>query len=197
MATPCQKAQLALGVKDRVAEHQVLFAIVDLIGPCVAWPSWVAKIFWMTKLNNVNVMRLTTFLLGNGLPSHVIHQWLHVRGVTHDAKKLKSYEKAVLEAMKLSDEDVARAEEAGITQFFYFDLIRNEYCFANGTPRNYVEGIASIPFKATSTVERHMAQAASLPCSVCRNKIYQRWRHGGHKSTHVKCTKISVGNAER
>ena len=194
MLTQYQKVELALGVKERHAEHQVLFAVTDLIGPCVKWPSWVAKIFWMSKLTNVNAMRLAAFLLCNGLPSHVMHQWLHVRGVKHNEKKLKSTEKAVLEAMRLSDEDVTRAQQIGRIQYFYFDLVRNEYCFANGSPRNYMEGVATVAMP--KAIERQLAQEASLPCRVCGQKMCQKWRCHNHKfahALHVGCSGAQGG----
>ena len=186
--TQYQKNQLALGVHERVHESQVLFAISELIGPCVLWPNWIAKIFWAKKLNSVNAMRLTVFLLGNGLPSHVMHQWLRVRGITHDAKKLQAMEGAVRGAMMRSDDEVARAEQKGRTQFFYFDLVRKEYCFANGSPRNNIGGIASTSFKAPKAIKRQITNATSLPCTVCGGKILQRWRHTSYKWAHVRCS---------
>ena len=72
MATKHDKEQLALGVNERVSVNQVLYAISELIGPCVGWPNWVTKIFWMQKLNTRNGLRLCTFVLGNGMPPHLL-----------------------------------------------------------------------------------------------------------------------------
>jgi hypothetical protein len=193
--TECEKRQLASGINERVNESHVLFAITELIGPCVRWPNWVVKMFWGAKLNNVNAMRLTTFLTCNGLPSHLMHQWLHVRGVEHDTKRLKATEKGVLEAMALSDHETSACAIPSLgTQFFYFDLIRGEYCFANGSPRNQDGGLNSVgtsftkPFRTNKSIERQMINATSLPCTVCGKKVMQRWRHGHHKLAHVRCT---------
>ena len=76
MATKHDKEQLALGVNERVSVNQVLYVISELIGPCVGWPNWVTKIFWMQKLNTRNGLRLCTFVLGNGMPPHLLFQWL-------------------------------------------------------------------------------------------------------------------------
>jgi hypothetical protein len=194
--TQCEKRELASEINERVNESQVLFAITELIGPCVRWPNWVAKMFWGTKLNHGNAMRLTTFLACNGLPSHLMHQWLHVRGVKHDTKRLKAIEKDVLEAMVLSNnETLARANPSLGTHFFYFDLISGEYCFANGTSETHDWGskFADISstgsFRTTKSIERQMINATSSPCIVCGRKMMQRWRHGKHKLAHVRCAR--------
>ena len=124
--TKLDSLMLALPTSKRVAEYEVLWAVEDLIGSCKTWPRWVAKIFWMKKLNNADALRLVTFCLGNALPPHVLFQWLRVRGVALHWPKFHADMSAVKKSMGLD----------GPTKYFYWDLRTQEYCFMNGLPRN-------------------------------------------------------------
>jgi hypothetical protein len=124
--TKLDSLMLALPTSKRVAEYEVLWAVEDLIGSCKTWPRWVAKIFWMKKLNNADALRLVTFCLGNALPPHVLFQWLRVRGVALHWPKLHTRMRLVKDSMGLD----------GPTEYFYWDLRTREYCFMNGLPRN-------------------------------------------------------------
>jgi hypothetical protein len=126
--TKLDSLMLALPTSKRVAEYEVLWAVEDLIGSCKTWPRWVAKIFWMKKLNNADALRLVTFCLGNALPPHVLFQWLRVRGVALHWQKLHTHMRLVKDSMGLD----------GPTQYFYYDLRAQEYCFMNGLPRNFI-----------------------------------------------------------
>jgi hypothetical protein len=92
---------LKLTTSMRLQEHEVLWAVEDLIGSCKTWPRWVAKIFWMKKLNNADALRLVTFCLGNALPPHVLFQWLRVRGVALHWQKLHTHMRLVKDSMGL------------------------------------------------------------------------------------------------
>ena len=208
MATQHEKKQLALGIDEREEEHQVLFAITELIGQCNRWPSWVAKIFWSQTINNANSIRLLVFLLGNGLPRHLMYQWLHVRGVKFNLRTLQCTEKAVRKEMEV--DTTACTSEATVQnmKFFYFDMVEGEYCFANGLPRNNLGGVASI--KAPKAIERHITQAGAKTCEVCGLGPFQAFNpaFGGRRKakepdlrgpggvgtstyTHAKCKRIS------
>jgi hypothetical protein len=119
-------AMLKLPTHKRTREHEVLWAIEDLIGPCSSWPEWIRKIYWMKKLDNKNSLRLVTFGLGNGLPPHLICEWLRVRRVAVHWPKLHNHVRVVKDSMGLD----------GPTKCFYWDLRTQEYCFMNGLPRN-------------------------------------------------------------
>ena len=119
---------LKLTTSMRLQEHEVLWAVEDLIGSCKTWPRWVAKIFWMKKLNNADALRLVTFCLGNALPPHVLFQWLRVRGVALHWQKLHTHMRLVKDSMGLD----------GPAKHFYYDLRAQEYCFMNGLPRNFI-----------------------------------------------------------
>jgi len=119
-------AMLKLPTYKRTREHEALWAIEDLIGPCSSWPEWIRKIYWMKKLDNRDALRVVTFGLGNSLPPHLIFEWLRVRRVAVDWVKFRADMKAVKKSMGLD----------GVITFFYWDLRTEEYCFMNGLPRN-------------------------------------------------------------
>jgi hypothetical protein len=119
-------AMLKLPTYKRTREHEALWAIEDLIGPCSSWPEWIRKIYWMKKLNNRNSLRLVTFGLGNSLPPHLICEWVRVRRVALHWPKFHADMSAVKKSMGLD----------GPTKYFYWDLRTQEYCFMNGLPRN-------------------------------------------------------------
>jgi hypothetical protein len=119
-------AMLKLLTCKRTREHEVLWAIEDLIGPCRSWPKWIRKIYWTNKLDNRDALRVVTFGLGNGLPPHLICEWLRVRRVAVHWPKLHNHMRVVKDSMGLD----------GPTKCFYWDLRTQEYCFMNGLPRN-------------------------------------------------------------
>ena len=120
------RQMLALPTHKRSKVNEVLWAIEDLIGPCKSWPKWVAKICWMKKLSDVNSLRLITFCIGNGLPPHLLFQWLRVRKVKHNLQKFHNTMGNVKASMG----------SEGPTRHFYWNLHMEEYCFMNGLPRN-------------------------------------------------------------
>ena len=122
---------LRLGVSRRNKEDEVLWAIEDLIGESQSWPGWIRGVFTMNHLNNVNALRLVTFCMGNGLPPHLLFQWLRVRRVKHNPQKLHEHLKKVRSSMDL---------EPSECKFFYWDLAGQEYCLMTGHPRNQLTG---------------------------------------------------------
>ena len=125
-----ERGLLAQPAQMRMTEREVLFAISELIGPPSSWPSWTRTAFFSKHLNNVNGMRIITFGLGNGLPPHLLHQWMHVRGVKVDKVKFSIDITRVLKGMTLDLTD------KGALKYFYWDLTMQEYCWMNGRPRN-------------------------------------------------------------
>ena len=122
---------LRLGVSSRHTEDEVLWAIEDLIGESQSWPEWIRGIFWMDHLRDVDSLRLVTFCMGNGLPPHLLFQWLRVRRVKHNPQKLHEHLKKVRSSMDL---------EPSECKFFYWDLAGQEYCLMTGHPRNALTG---------------------------------------------------------
>ena len=116
----------------RESEGEVVFAIEEMIGHPKTWPSWIKDIFFLRKLNRTNRLNIITFTLGNGLPPHVLHQWIAVRQVECDKAKFNVDLEAVLQSMTL-DPGNKLAQK-----YFYFDLVLQEYCFMNGIPRNNI-----------------------------------------------------------
>ena len=119
---------LRLGVSRRNKEDEVLWAIEDLIGESQSWPGWIRGIFWMDHLRDVDSLRLVTFCMGNGLPPHLLFQLFRVRDVCYNAEKLNDRIDRVRSSMRL--------EDGTKSDYFYWSLCAQEYCFMNGDPRN-------------------------------------------------------------
>ena len=118
----------------RKTEEDVLFAISEMMGCPETWPDWIRRIFFLKTISNANALRVITFTLGNGLPPHVLHQWMGVRQVEFDKAKFNADLVEVSKSMTLNlDSKLA-------TKHFYFDLVLKEYCFMNGIPRNALTG---------------------------------------------------------
>ena len=112
-------------------EGEVLFAIEEMIGHPETWPARIKDIFFLKKLNDANALRVITFTLGNGLPPHLLHQWVGVREVGFDKAKFNADVKKVLESMF-----TLGTGGKSLTKYFYFDLVLKDHCFMNGIPRN-------------------------------------------------------------
>ena len=87
--------------------------------------------FWdgpLVSLRDVDSLRLVTFCMGNGLPPHLLVQWLSVKGVCYNAEKLNDRIDRVRSSMRL--------EDGTKSDYFYWSLCAQEYCFMNGDPRN-------------------------------------------------------------
>jgi len=121
-------AMLKLPIYKRTREHEVLWAIEDLIGPCSSWPDRERQIYWMKKLNHRDALRVVTFGLGNGLPPHLIFEWLRVREVEVHWPKFHDDMQFIQKIMEL-EEPIDK---------FYYDLRTNERCLMNGLPRNAI-----------------------------------------------------------
>jgi hypothetical protein len=117
-------------VHGRKTEGEVLFAIEEMIGPSKTWPARINDIFFLRKLNRTDRLNIITFTLGNGLPPHVLHQWIAVRQVECDKAKFNVDLEAVLQSMTLN------LDNKPAEKYFYFDLVLQEWCFMNGIPRN-------------------------------------------------------------
>jgi hypothetical protein len=121
-------AMLKLPIYKRTREHEVLWAIEDLIGPCSSWPDRERQIYWMKKLNHRDALRVVTFGLGNGLPPHLIFEWLRVREVKVHWPDFHNDMQLIQKIMEL-EEPIDK---------FYYDLRAKEWCFMNGLPRNAI-----------------------------------------------------------
>jgi hypothetical protein len=121
-------AMLKLPTYKRTREHEVLWAIEDLIGPCSSWPDRERQIYWMKKLNHRDALRVVTFGLGNGLPPHLIFEWLRVREVKVHWPDFHNDMQLIQKIMEL-EEPIDK---------FYYDLRAKEWCFMNGLPRNAI-----------------------------------------------------------
>ena len=47
--------------------------------------------FFLKIINNSNALKAITFILGNDLPPHVLHQWMDVRQVEFDKAKFNAH----------------------------------------------------------------------------------------------------------
>ena len=119
-------------VHGRKTEGEVLFAIEEMIGPSKTWPARINDIFFLRKLNRTDRLNIITFTLGNGLPPHVLHQWIAVGQVECDKAKFNVDLEAVLQSMTLN------LDNKPAEKYFYFDLVLQEWCFMNGIPRNNI-----------------------------------------------------------
>ena len=117
-------------VCGRKTEGEMLFAISEMIGCPETWPDWIRRIFFLKTISNANALRVITFTLGNGLPPHILHQWIAVRQVECDKTKFDVDLDTALQSMTLDlDNKLAKGH-------FYFGLVGDEWCFMNGIPRN-------------------------------------------------------------
>ena len=114
-------AMLKLPTHKRTREHEVLWAIEDLIGPCSSWPDRERQIYWMKKMNHRDALRVVTFGLGNGLPPHLIFEWLRVREVKVHWPDFHNDMQLIQKIMEL-EEPIDK---------FYYDLRAKEWCFMN------------------------------------------------------------------
>ena len=131
-------------VCGRKTEREMLFAISEMIGCPETWPAEIMRIFFLKKFSNVNALRVITFTLGNGLPPHVLHQWVGVRQVEFDKAKFNAHLVEVSKSMTLN------LGSKLATKHFYFDLVLQEWCFMNGIPRNNNTNTPKPPKEAQS-----------------------------------------------
>ena len=138
-------------VCGRKTEGEMLFAISEMIGCPETWPAEIMGIFFLKKLSNANALRVITFTLGNGLPPHVLHQWMGVRQVEFDKAKFNADLVEVSKSMTLNlDSKLA-------TTYFYFDLVLQEWCFMNGIPRNNNTNTPKPPKEGKHAHEMHQS----------------------------------------
>ena len=161
------RQMLALPTHKRGKVNEVLWAIEDLIGPCSSWPDQERQFFWMKKLSDVNSLRLTTFCIGNGLPPHLLFQWLRVRGVGFDTNKCFNHLKNTRKGME--------AMEVGPKSLFFFDLVMGEHCFMNGLPRNNLTMSVKDPKDQLSNQNKKLNE----PLCCCGEKMS---KHGNYCS---------------
>ena len=75
-------------VCGRKTEGEVLFAIEEMIGHPKTWKRYLSDIFWSNHWGNDELMKIVSFLAYNGLPFHLVEQWVAVRGVACEQRKL-------------------------------------------------------------------------------------------------------------
>ena len=113
---------LRAGVWERETELEVLFAAEEMIGKPSTWPPYLTKLWFKKHLDHWDMLKLFNFVLYNGLPLHILYQWLKVRAVQFDGSDavwvLKSWF------------DGTYADKG-----FTYDLIEGCYCYLNGQRR--------------------------------------------------------------
>ena len=113
---------LRAGVWERETEFEVLFAAEEMIGKPSTWPPYLTKLWFKKHLDHWGMLKLFNFVLYNGLPLHILYQWLKVRAVQFDGPDavwvLKSWF------------DGTHADKG-----FTYDLIEGCYCYLNGQRR--------------------------------------------------------------
>ena len=112
---------LKRGVWERQTEAEVLFAVEEVLGKPSSWPPYQSKLFFKKHLGHCGMLNLFNFLLCNGMPLHIMHQWRKVRAcaVQFDGPRavviLKSWFKGTC-----------------AHSHFTCDLIEGCYCFLEG-----------------------------------------------------------------
>ena len=113
---------MSAGVWERETEFEVLFAAEEMIGKPSTWPPHLTKLWFKKHLDHWGMLKLFNFVLYNGLPLHVLYQWLKVRAVQFDGPDavwvLKSWFNGTCADMG-----------------FTYDLIEGYYCYLNGQRR--------------------------------------------------------------
>ena len=151
METKRVATMLEAPVHGRKTEGEVLFAIEEMIGPSKTWPARINDIFFLKKLSNANALRVITFTLGNGLPPHVLHQWMGVRQVEFDKAKFNA------DLVEVSKSMTSNLDSKLATTYFYFDLVLQEWCFMNGIPRNNNTNTPKPPKEGKHAHEMHQS----------------------------------------
>ena len=86
---------LRAGVWERETEFEVLFAAEEMIGKPSTWPPYLTKLWFKMHLDHWDMLKWFNFVLYNGLPPHILYQWLKVRAAQFDGwdavKILKSW----------------------------------------------------------------------------------------------------------
>ena len=75
---------LRAGVWEGKTEFEVLFAAEEMIGKPSTWPPCLTKLWFKMHLDHWDMLKLFNFVLYNGLPLHILYQWLKVRAVQFD-----------------------------------------------------------------------------------------------------------------
>ncbi len=119
---------LKKGVCERETEAEVLFAVEEMLGKPSSWPPYLCKLFFQKHLGHYDMLKLFNFLLHNGMPLHIIYQWLKVRAVQFDGPR------AVLVLKSWFKGTYAHSH-------FTYDLLENRYCYLNGEPRVIPENL--------------------------------------------------------
>ena len=121
------QAMLQAAITDRKTEGEVLFAISEIISHPDAWPKYLADILWSRHWDNQKLMNIVCFLAYNGLPYHLMQQWVAVRGVACESRKLGiNWENTMQGKWKRGA--------------FTWDLIAKDYCLlSNGEPTTIPE----------------------------------------------------------
>ena len=110
------------GVWERDTEAEVLFAVEEVLGKPSSWPPCQSKLVLKKHLGHFNMLKLFNFLLHNGMQTHLMCQWLKVRGVQFDGPR------AVVIVKSWFKGTYAHSH-------FTYDLIDGCYCFLDGQRR--------------------------------------------------------------
>ena len=114
-------------IVDRETEGEVLFAIEEMIGHPKTWKRYLSDIFWSNRWDNGELMKIVSFLAYNGLPFQLARQWVAVRGVVYEQRKLGIHWENTVQGKWKSD---------AFTWDLIAGLIAEDWCFLNnGEPR--------------------------------------------------------------
>ena len=119
---------LRAGVWERETEFEVLFAAEEMIGKPSTWPPYLTKLWFKTHLDHWDMLKLFNFVLYNGLPLHILYQWLKVRAVQFDGSDAVWVSKSWFKGTYAHSH-------------FTYDLLENRYCHLNGEPRVIPENL--------------------------------------------------------
>ena len=111
-------------------QDNVLATVEDMIGDVIKWPIQMRRIFLFNSTwNNVDRVKMATFLIGNGCPLYLIENWIHARNLIPNHSDLH---KMIDLLTQLSTFD---KNKKFVRTYFYRDMELDRYCWMDGTPR--------------------------------------------------------------
>ena len=67
---------LAKGIWERGTDFEVVFAVEEMLGKPSSWPPHLTQLWFKKHLGHHDIFKLFNFVLYNGLPPHILYQWL-------------------------------------------------------------------------------------------------------------------------
>ena len=118
---------------DRAISNKVR-DIQDLIGPTKCWPRHIRCIFFANSLNYYQRYLITIFAYVNGLPLHILLDWMQTKHQLKDESATRH-----VRNLYKSCEDGLRNDH-NIYDFYAYNISQGEWQWVNGDrrPANYV-----------------------------------------------------------